>query len=81
MYNTSHYNYLEDIDTMSDIPKAPIKRLVTNNGAVNISADALDKIVENVEEYVRDMGKDLMDITRHSNRKTIKIKDLEYWKQ
>lgn len=35
---------------MSDIPKAPIKRLVTNNGAVNISADALDKIVENVEE-------------------------------
>lgn len=66
---------------MSDIPKAPIKRLVTNNGAVNISADALDKIVENVEEYVRDMGRDLMDITRHSNPKTIKIKDLEYWKQ
>lgn len=66
---------------MSDISKAPIKRLITNNGAVKISADALDLICENLEEYVRDMGRDLMDTIRKDNRKVIKVDDVRHLKE
>lgn len=66
---------------MSAISKAPIKRLITNNGAVKISADALDLICENLEEYVRDMGRDLMDTIRKDNRKVIKVNDVRHLKE
>lgn len=66
---------------MSDISKAPIKRLITNNGAVKISPDALDLICENLEEYVRDMGRDLMDTIRKDNRKVIKVDDVRHLKE
>lgn len=62
---------------MSELAKAPIRRLVTNNGTVSISKEALDKIIEYTEEHLQDVGSELIDLTRHDGRKTILPRDVD----
>ncbi|WP_461463283.1 histone family protein [Methanobrevibacter sp.] len=62
---------------MSELPKAPVKRVVTSNGKVRISEDALIMVCDAAEKYLENMGSELIDLAEKDKRKTIKPKDVE----
>ena len=63
---------------MSEIPKAPITRLVKSAGAERISKEAEEKIVEAVEAYTIKLAKAVIDSAKHADRKTLQAEDVEF---
>ena len=62
---------------MTEIPKAPVTRIVKNAGAERISKDAEEKIVEAVEAYADKLASAVIDLAKHAARKTIQAEDVE----
>lgn len=62
---------------MTEIPKAPITRIVKSEGAERISKDAEEKIVEAVEAYTKKLATAVIDMAKHADRKTIQVDDVE----
>ena len=63
---------------MSELPKAPVIRIVKECGEnVRISKEAEEKIVEEVESYIKKFASAIIDVSAHSGRKTIKADDVE----
>ena len=62
---------------MAELPKAPIIRIIKNNGAERISKEAEEKIVEAVEAYTARLADATYDLARHADRKTIQPEDVE----
>jgi len=62
---------------MTEIPKAPITRIVKNAGAERISKDAEEKIVEAVETYTANIAAAIIDVAKNAGRKTIQPDDVE----
>ncbi len=63
---------------MSEIPKAPITRLVKSAGAERISKEAEEKIVEAVEAYTIKLAKAVTDSADHAGRKTLQAEDVDF---
>ena len=62
---------------MTEIPKAPITRIVKNAGAERISKEAEEKIVEAVEAYTVKLAQQVIDLAHHADRKTVQADDVE----
>lgn len=62
---------------MSEIPKAPITRLMKDSGAERISDDAKDAITDYLEKTVKDITNEANIIAQDAKRKTIKKEDVE----
>lgn len=62
---------------MSEIPKAPITRIMKESGADRISEDAKDAIIDYLEEVARDITSEATKIAQIAKRKTIKKEDIE----
>ncbi|MEE1116823.1 histone family protein [Methanosphaera sp.] len=62
---------------MTEIPKAPVTRIVKSAGAERISKDAEEKIVEAVEAYTASLATAVIDVAKHAGRKTIQPDDVE----
>lgn len=62
---------------MSELPIAPIKRLLKNAGASRISDEAAIELAEVLEEYGEDLARDATKLAKHAGRKTIKAEDIE----
>ncbi len=62
---------------MTEIPKAPITRIVKNAGAERISKDAEEKFVEAVEAYTAKLAEAAIDLAKHADCKTIQPDDVE----
>ncbi|RAP52332.1 MAG: histone [Methanosphaera sp. SHI613] len=62
---------------MTEIPKAPITRIVKNAGAERISKDAEEKFVEAVEAYTTKLAEAAIDLAKHADRKTVQPDDVE----
>ncbi len=62
---------------MTEIPKAPVTRIVKNAGAERISKEAEQKIVEAVEQYTNKLALAVIDLAKHADRKTIQVEDVE----
>ena len=62
---------------MSEIPKAPITRIIKNAGAERISKEAEELLVEAVEDYTQKLGLCVIDMAKHADRKTIQPSDVE----
>ena len=52
---------------MSEIPKAPIARIIKDTGAERVSEDAKAELAEYLEEVA----------ARHAGRKTVKAEDIK----
>ena len=62
---------------MSEIPKAPIARIIKEAGAERVSEDAKAELAAYVEEVARNVAKEATQVAKIANRKTIKADDIK----
>lgn len=62
---------------MSEIPKAPIARIIKNTGAERVSEDAKAELAEYLEEVARDVAIEANNVAKIAKRKTIKPEDIK----
>lgn len=59
------------------IPKAPVKRIIKQEGAERVSADAVDTLVEFLEDDAEAVAKKAIEYAKYANRKTVKAEDID----
>ena len=62
---------------MSEIPKAPVARIIKESGAERISEDAKEVLAEYLEDVARDVSKQAIAAAKVANRKTVKGDDIK----
>lgn len=62
---------------MSEIPKAPIARIIKDTGAERVSEDAKAELAEYLEEVARDVAIEANNVAKIAKRKTIKSEDIK----
>lgn len=62
---------------MSEIPKAPIARIIKDTGAERVSEDAKAELAEYLEEVARDVAIEASNVAKIAKRKTIKPEDIK----
>ena len=62
---------------MSEIPKAPIARIIKEAGAKRVSEDAKAELAAYVEEVARNVAKEATQVAKIAKRKTIKADDIK----
>ena len=58
------------------IPKAPIKRIIHEEGAERVSAEAVDALVEFLEAEAEEVSEKAVTYARYAKRKTVKAEDI-----
>lgn len=61
---------------MSELPKAPIKRIMKENGATRVSEDAATKLAEIAEQFIIEISQEAVKMAKHAGRKTITPEDI-----
>ncbi|WP_400219348.1 histone family protein [Methanobrevibacter smithii] len=62
---------------MSEIPKAPIARIIKDTGAERVSEDTKAELAEYLEEVARDVAIEANNVAKIAKRKTIKPEDIK----
>ena len=62
---------------MSEIPKAPVARIIKESGAERVSEDAKEELAAYLDEVGRAVAKDAIDAARFAKRKTVKAEDIK----
>lgn len=62
---------------MSQIPKAPITRIMKDSGAERISDDAKDAITKHLENFAHEITVEANKVAKIAKRKTIKKDDID----
>lgn len=62
---------------MSEIPKAPIARIIKEAGAERVSEDAKDVLAEYVEKVARNVAVEAKNVAKIAKRKTVKADDIK----
>ena len=62
---------------MSEIPTAPIARIIKEAGAERVSEDAKAALAAYVEEVAREVAKEATQVAKIAKRKTIKADDIK----
>ena len=62
---------------MSEIPKAPIARIIKESGAERVSEDAKAALADYLEEVARDVAKEANNVAKIAKRKTVKADDIK----
>ena len=63
------------------IPKAPVKRIIQDAGAERVSAEAVDALVEFLEDYAEEISKKAVAYAKYAKRKTVKEEDIALAKE
>ena len=63
---------------MSEIPAAPMERILRNNGAERVSFEAAKYFSEELEFIANNIAEDAINISNYSGRKTINKSDIEF---
>ena len=66
-----------EVKIMSEIPKAPIARIIKESGAERVSEDAKAELADYLEEVARDVAKEANQVAKIAKRKTIKAEDIK----
>ncbi|MBQ6218495.1 MAG: histone family protein [Methanosphaera sp.] len=61
---------------MTELPIAPVKRLLKNAGATRISDEASEELAKVLEEIGEDLARDATRLAKHAGRKTVKAQDI-----
>ncbi|MDO5823486.1 histone family protein [Methanobrevibacter sp.] len=62
---------------MSEIPKAPVARIIKESGAERVSEDAKVALAEYLDEVARDVAKEANNVAKIAKRKTVKAEDIK----
>lgn len=59
------------------IPKAPLARIMMQAGAQRVSSEALDALVEVLEDKATEIAAQAIKISKHAGRKTVNDGDIK----
>ncbi|MCK5176918.1 MAG: NFYB/HAP3 family transcription factor subunit [Candidatus Aenigmarchaeota archaeon] len=76
--NRQLYKYKKTILIMSEIPAAPMDRILRNKGAERVSFEAAKHFSEELEYLANSIAEDAINICNYSGRKTINKSDIEF---
>ena len=62
---------------MSEIPKAPVARIIKESGAERVSEDAKVVLADCLDEVARNVAKEANNVAKIAKRKTIKADDIK----
>ena len=62
---------------MSEIPKAPVARIIRESGAERVSEEAKAELAEYLDDVARDVAKEAIQVARFAKRKTVKAEDIK----
>lgn len=62
---------------MSEIPKAPIARIIKESGAERVSEDAKEVLAAYLEEVAREVAVKANNAAKIAKRKTVKAEDIK----
>lgn len=62
---------------MSELPLAPVGRIIKNAGAIRVSEEAKEALANFLEEYGEEISRKAILLSKHAKRVTIKPSDID----
>ena len=67
----------QEVLIITELPIAPVGRILKNNGAQRVSDDAKITLTEAMKDYDEKIAKETIKLAQHTGRKTITGKDIK----